>query len=132
MIDFFKEGIQPKKCDPSDGILEAFHLNFEEAINVEWTEKKTKYEAIFYKENMEYIALFEKSGGLERYQVNLRRDLVPIAIIQKMEEMGEIMNAVLINEGNNIQYEIIICDSKMNRHLVFVSQSGNVVYDKWL
>lgn len=132
MIDFLKGVVQGDTLEPSEKCLEAFLLNFEGAINIEWTRKGVKFEAIFYKDNIEHIALFEQDGSLERYQMNLSPNLLPESIKTDMEQKGEIMNVVLINEGNNIQYEVIIRDTNMDRHLIFVSQLGKVIHDKLL
>ncbi len=132
MIDFLKGVVQGESLKPSDKCLEAFLLNFRGAINAEWAKKGEKFEAVFYKDNIEYIALFDKEGELERYQMNLSQDLLPESIKRSMEQKGEIMNVVLINEGNNIQYEVIVRDKEMQRHLIFISQLGRVVHDKLL
>jgi hypothetical protein len=49
-----------------------------------------------------------------------------------MEKAGEIMNVVLINEVNNIQYEVIVRDNKMQRFLYFVSNLGKIIHKKML
>jgi hypothetical protein len=132
MIDLLKGIVQGDGMEPSHICLKAFDENFEGAINVEWHTKTSNFEAVFYKENIEHIALFDKDGCLLRYQMNLTKDLLPESIKNRMEKAGEIMNVVLINEVNNIQYEVIVRDNKMQRFLYFVSNLGKIIHKKML
>ncbi len=100
--------------------------------NIDWSEKEAKFEAIFYQDDIEYIAMFDQQGLLEKYTMYLTPDLLPVAIKTHMDQLGEIMNAVLINEGNQLLYEVIIRDANLKRYVLMVDQLGKVLEERKL
>ena len=120
-----------KEC-PSEKCLFTFNRCFEGAINVEWFEKGKYYEAIFYKNDIEYIALFDLSGSLIEYRQNLTFDYMPEKIKKIVESKGELMNYVLRNKGNMIDYEVIYRDDALNRYLLIITDSGKIFREKKL
>jgi hypothetical protein len=93
---------------------------------VEWFRKADHYEAIFYMQNLEHIALFSLPGKLEEYKRNLPVDFLPGPIKDVVRQKREIMNAVLINKGNRLEYELIVRDRLLKRHLMVISDLGEV------
>jgi hypothetical protein len=132
MEDFLKNVIQGSNITPPKVCLKAFNLNFSDAINVDWFNRESYYEAIFYKENLEHIAYFDLSGNLTEYKLFLPKEFLPEAIKSYLESKGEIMNAVLNNKGNCIEYEAIVRDKNLTRSLILLSDLGKVLEEKIL
>ncbi|MBC8321069.1 MAG: hypothetical protein H8E34_10130 [Bacteroidetes bacterium] len=132
MNDFLKKVLKGNGISPSRVCLQAFNHNFENAVNVEWYNKKNYLEAIFYKDNIEHIAIFNLNGNLIEYKLFLPEGYLPASIIKIVEAKGEIMNAVMRNKGNMVEYEIIVRDGKLNRHLITLSDIGILIEEKIL
>lgn len=129
MDDFLKKVVEGHGVSPPEECHQSFKQNFEEAINVEWFKKESCYEAIFYKNNLEHIALFDISGVLLEYRQNLSEDHLPIAIKDLVTSRGELMNSVLKNKGNMLEYEIILRDRDLNRYLITISEIGTIIQE---
>ena len=114
----------PEKCRRS------LHSNFEGARNIDWFRIGSTYEAVFYKNNIEHIAVFSSSGSLEEYKMYLPFDFLPGPIRNELEQRGEIMNIVLVNKRNSIIYEAIYRDSDLNRFLILLTEFGKVIIEK--
>jgi len=112
--------------------LRTFNQNFEDAINVEWFEKENNYEAIFYLNNLEHIALFTLTGFLEEYRLNIPANYLPGHINNMVSSRGEIMSSVMRNKGNKVEYEVIVRDKELNRHLITLSDMGKAIEEKKL
>lgn len=113
-------------------LVRTFRKNFKKAVQVDWYHFEDRYEAIFYIDQIEYIAVFSHEGVLMEYKMFLPVEHLPASIKAGMEEKGEIMNAVLINQGNRIIYEAIIRVNKKLRKLVVLSSFGNIIDEKGL
>ncbi|MBN1924440.1 MAG: hypothetical protein JW798_01275 [Prolixibacteraceae bacterium] len=120
------EIIIPKK------IKEVLVAKFPDIINVEWNKTADFFEAIFYKDQLEYIALISPDGELIEYKKFLPDGFLPQVIIDRLALKGEVMNAVMINKGNAISYEIIIRDSELIRYLYLFDETGSVTEMKKL
>ena len=127
MNDFLKKIIKGNGLFPSEVCQQSFNQNFEDAVNVEWFKSENQYEAIFYKNEMEYIAIFGLSGILIEYRQNLPVNYLPVAIKNIENSMGEIMNSVLKNKGNKLEYELILSNDKQERYLVILSETGDII-----
>lgn len=132
MEGFLQKVIQGDKFTPPDICLQVLYENFKDAINVEWLHRKTHYEAIFYQDNIEFIAVFSVGGQLEEYKMFLPENFLPETIKSYLESKGEIMNVVLVNKGNCIFYEAIIRSKELTRSLVLLSDLGKVIEEKLL
>lgn len=132
MNNFFKKVIEGNGESTSEVCQLSFMQNFEDAVNVEWFNKGDYYEAIFYKNNLEYIALFNLSGILTEYRQNLPADYLPVAIKNIVNLKGEIMNSVLKNKGNKLEYEIIIRNDNQERYILIFSDTGNLIEENKL
>lgn len=127
MKEFLGNIIGPVGITPPDSCLKAFNEQFSNALRTEWSLKGRNYEAIFYRDNLEHIALYHSDGELLEYKMSLPPDYLPEAIKGELEEMGEIMNSVLINKGNGVEYEIILRDKSLARHLVMLTGVGRII-----
>lgn len=131
-MKFLKKVIEGQGVEPSSICLEAFKQNFQHSVNVEWYDKGDYFEAIFYKEHIEHIALFSKDGDLIEYKLYLPDECLPERIMNIMESKGEIMNSVLKNKGNTIEYEVIYRDKDLNRYVILLSDLGHIIDEKKL
>lgn len=132
MKDFVKKVVGGNGITPPDNCLDAFNQYFEGAINTDWFDRKTCFEVIFYKDSIEHIAIFDKTGRLLEYKLYLPVNFLPEALKTNLESRGEIMNAVLRNKQNCIEYEVIIRDKEMKRHLILLSDLGKTLDEKLL
>ncbi|HAF29454.1 MAG TPA: hypothetical protein DCG75_10445 [Bacteroidales bacterium] len=132
MNNFVKRVIEGNGITPPIICLNAFNSNFNDTINVEWFDRADHFEAIFYKDNLEHIAIFDLSGSLVEYKLFLPVEFLPEAIKTYLESKGEIMNSVLINKGNTIEYEVIVRDANFTRYLILLSDLGKVIEEKKL
>jgi len=132
MKDFFKKILEGNKPEPSESYIQSFNELFADAINVEWSDKEGYYEAIFYRNNLEHIARFNKEGKLLEYQQNISQEYLPERIKDLAFSKGEIMNAVLKNKGNTLEYEIIVRDKFLKRYLVIFNDIGEIKKERIL
>ena len=132
MKEFLKRVLMGNGDKPSEVCLRSFNQYFKEAINVEWFRKDDHFEVIFYKDNLEHIAIFSLMGVLIEYRHSLPPSYLPGPVKASASAKGEIMNAVLKNKGNNIEYEIIIRNSALDRYLVNVTELGKIKEEKKL
>lgn len=132
MDDFLKKIIDGNSVTPSDVCLNAFKQKFGDALNVDWYEKGEFFEAIFYKEKIEHIAIFDLEGTLIEYKTYLPEGYLPESIKSIAETKGEIMSSVMRNKGNRIEYEIIVRDASLTRYLITLTDMGSLIEEKML
>jgi len=132
MKDFVKKVVEGDGVSPSEVCLHSLNQNFENAINVEWYKRENQFEAVFYRNDLEHIAIFSLSGSLTEYRLNLPADYLPDPIKKTASSRGEIMNSVMRNKGNRLEYEVIIRDSDLNRHLITLSDLGSIMEEQKL
>ena len=117
---------------PPEKIQQKLLEKFPETVNVEWNKTGKNFEAIFHKDQLEYIAIIDSLGELLEYKMSLSEDLLPQQIKENLLHKGEIMNAVLINKGNAISYEVIIRDKSLTRFIINLNETGVLVNEKRL
>jgi hypothetical protein len=132
MKEFLKKVVEGSRVAPSETCLQSFSQNFEDAISVEWFNRGDSYEAIFYKDNLEHIAMFSLEGTLVEYRLNLPPGYLPEPVRTIVEPKGEMMNAVLRNKGNMLEYEIIYRDSDLKRYMITLSNLGRITGEREL
>lgn len=132
MKNFLKKVLISNKKLPNGECLHAFNQRFAEAINVEWFKKEEYYEVIFYNNKTECIALFQDDGTLIEYRQNLSPGHLPEIIKNLAQLKGEIMNIVLTNKGNMLEYEIIIRVPDFSRFCLNISEYGEILAEKKL
>ena len=131
-MNFIEKLIKGERKEPPFDVVQSFTSSFPEAVNIDWYEEGDRYEAVFYLNSIEHIALFDSEANLLQYKMSLQEQNLPGLILQKAYEKGELMNAVLINSGNNIRYECILRDKDLKRWLLLYDDSGNVLNDSLL
>lgn len=117
--------IHPKPVP--EKVITALNTGFPGAINIEWELKKGNYEAIFYLDDVEYIALFSTDGQLKEHKRNLWPNELPSKIEKECNQLGEIMNAIAIFREENQFFEVIVRDSKFKRKLYLFNESAALV-----
>lgn len=126
MTNFLQNLFHSQAYTPPEACTASLEKNFPSALNVEWHKRKETCEAIFYKDDLEHIALFKPSGTLLEYRVNIIPGLLPAIIKISAEATGEIMNCVMRNKGKTIEYEIIVRKNAISRQLVTFDDLGKI------
>jgi hypothetical protein len=132
MDDFFHKLIRGDSILPPGPVQSSLLRNFSKPYNMEWLKRGELYEAIFYIYNREYLARFNKDGGLVDYKVNMPVESIPAKILRSAGSRGEIMNAVAIHTGNEVSYEIIYRDRDLKRFLLLIDGNAVQVSEKAL
>jgi len=132
MEDLVKKVIEGDGCIPPKVCTDAIESKFSNALNVEWHARDEYYEAVFYKNNLEHVAVFTQSGVLSEYKLMLPEDYLPGKITDIIKTRGEIMSAVLRNKGNALEYEVIIIDNNLKRIMMIFSEQGKILTSKEL
>jgi hypothetical protein len=127
-----KKIIEGSGVKPPKNLTDTLKKNFKGVINAEWLKHNENYEAIFYKEGIEHIALFASDGTLTEYKMFVPDGYLPEMIRQTLIQKGEIMNTVLINRGNAVSYEVIIRNDHHQRYLFLVTSMGKVIEERQL
>ncbi len=127
-INIFKS---QKKSIP-DSVKSFFTEKFPEAKNTEWEKKKKVYEAIFYLNDIEHIARFSEDGSLVEYRKNLWPDELPENIKTTGTSFGEIMNGIIIYREEEILYEVIIRNAKLDRYEYLFDKNGGILKSELL
>jgi len=100
---------------------------FPNAKNIEWEIKNNICEAIFYLNDIEHIAQISKKGDLLEYKKNLWPDELPDNIKKAGSVHGEIMNGIIIYRGEEIFYEMIIRNEKLDRFEYLFDKNGDLL-----
>lgn len=134
MKAFLDKLIKGHIAKPPLKVIQSLEQNFRNAINVEWQNNKSEkyYEAVFYNENLEHIAFFDPSGILIEHRINLPLESLPLKIKELSEKKGEIMNSVMRNTGNKVEYEVIVRNSEFVRYILLYSAYGRLITKKQL
>jgi hypothetical protein len=123
-MEYLDKLMKGSNVEPPAICSDAFEKAFSNALNPEWYFRDGCYESVFYQDKLEHIAIFESTGRLLEHKMYLPEEFLPDQIKKKLRSRGEIMNAVLINKGNLIEYEAIIRDASLTRYLITCSHLG--------
>jgi len=110
-----------------EAVKDAFLKKFGDSINVEWLHSDDFYEAIFYLEDIEYIAHFDSAGKLINLKKNLPIHGTPEHIKQKAALHGELMNVIEIIEEEIVGYELIVRDETLIRYSLLLNERGGLI-----
>lgn len=105
----------------------AFLKQFGKSINTEWIQNDGFYEAIFYLDEIEHIAHYDKTGKLVNLKKNLPINKTPEHIIKKSSAHGELMNVIEIWEQEIVGYELIIRDNDLIRFSLLINADGGII-----
>ena len=100
---------------------------FPNAKNIDWEIKNHIYEAIFYLNEIEHIAQFSGKGNLLEYKKNLWPYELPDLIKNAGVSFGEIMNGIVIFKSDEVFYEIIVRNEKLDRFEYVFKDNGDLV-----
>jgi len=112
---------------PPKYIATSFAGNFPHAVNAEWHLMEAGFEAVFFENNLETIALFNKYGALTETRKNLLTGEMPEKVAEAAANQGEVMNVIMVSKKNQIDYEIIYRDKHLNRFLLLLSSDGTIL-----
>jgi hypothetical protein len=132
MEDFIQKVINDTTNTPPLSVNDAFAQKFALAQNIDWHLVSGNYEAIFYLNQFEHIAIFTPQGALVSCKIFLEIHHLPVNLKQLLETRGEIMNVVLINKGYDIEYEVILRDNQLTRFVVHLNYWGQILSEKQL
>jgi hypothetical protein len=132
MSNFFKKFMNGGTVSPPQGIEKEFYKKFSDPLNVEWFLYEGQFEAVFYKENREYIARYNAEGALIDYRINLPAEELSEAIRSNLDTNEEIMNVVAVVTDRKLEYEIIVRDKMLKRYVLQLTSSGKVMQRKAL
>jgi hypothetical protein len=111
---------------PSE-VIKQLEKSFPNAKNVDWEIKNEMFEAIFYLEDIEHIAKISKKGELIEYKKNLWPEELPEAVKIGGSSFGEIMNSIAIYNGDEVFYELIVRNKKLDRFEYIFNSLGVVL-----
>lgn len=117
---------------PPDAVLRGFSGSFHDSINTEWSKTGKVYEALFYEQEIEKIARFDKQGNLIEIRTNISPSSLPEPAKTIAASRGEIMNAIIINRENNILYEVIVRKNPIIRILLLLNDKAEILSKKVL
>lgn len=113
-------------------MLKGFTDTFHNSINIEWTKTGKVYEALFYENELEKIARFDKKGKL----IEIRTNIAPNSITGKVKSaavsIGEVMNVIEIKRSDEILYEIIVRENPVKRILLLINEQAELLTKKVL
>lgn len=132
MDKLLKQLVDGTGVTPPPLCAQSFASKYPQAINPEWQIRGERFEVIFHLETTEYVAEFDSNGLLVKYTMQLTVESLPGFVSNQLSQKGELMNAVLVNEGNQISYEIIYRNADLSRFMMVLDQSGNIITEKEL
>lgn len=127
MKNFLKILTRQSKGFPQEKVVQSFRQQFGQPVNVEWQKNDSITEAIFYLDEVEHIARYNKNGRLEELLRNLQADEYPEEVKTAAGGLGEIMNIVHSEKKGSVTYEVIIRDHALKRFLLLIDEKGEVV-----
>ena len=65
--------------------------------------------------------------SLLEYKIYLPIGYLPENLNKIVKEKGEIMNVIMRNKGNIIEYEVIVRDKALIRYLIILSDVGELI-----
>jgi len=109
-----------------------FQEQFSASINAEWQKSDEVYEVVFYCDDHENIATYQKDGSRMSLKINLLLEELPEKIENEGQKYGELMNAIRMEYENEIQYELIIRDEMLVRYSLLLNETGELLNSRQL
>jgi len=133
MKDFISGLQENSTVIPPPPALLDIKTRFQNPINIEWFFREDHFEAIFYSDAREQIAIYSVEGSLINYKINISPPVLPGNLFRVIEKGHEIMNVVkIVKADDSVSYEIITRDNELSRYLVFIESSGKITLKKTL
>ncbi|MDM8159248.1 hypothetical protein QUH73_05385 [Labilibaculum sp. K2S] len=111
-------------------IINTFNNQFDSPLNTEWHKTDQFYEAIFYKNELEHIAVYRANGTYVCLKINLQLESIPDTIYQAIKSHGEVMNAIKINYTDLQNFELIVRDQNLIRYSLLLNAHGEILDKK--
>lgn len=127
MKEFIKKIFRQTSPEIPRPVKQSFKQNFKKAKNEEWSQRGQNWEAIFYLDKHESIAVFDRQGILVEKRINIGTDALPEQILNTTLSLGEIMNVISISGNKGNSFEIIVRDKELIRYLILISDEGKLV-----
>ncbi|MBM3436325.1 MAG: hypothetical protein FJY07_08950 [Bacteroidetes bacterium] len=108
-------------------VVKGFQHHFPSNVNVEWSKIGKIYEVLFYENETEKIARFDKSGNLVEVRTNISPDSLPDFIKSVAESKGEIMNSIQINKPDSLFYEVIVRENPLKRIMLLMNEKTEIL-----
>jgi hypothetical protein len=131
-MDFIKKIFGTGSNIPPKRVSENLMKHFANAISVEWIKHDEIYEAVFFEDEIEKTAQFNKDGKLIEYTINLVPDDIPPIIRSGMDDEMEIMNCIAIYNSGAHRYELIVRDKELTRYFMWVDSLGEIIKQETL
>ena len=132
MKSLLKNLFQKKQLKPPQTVINGFVSVFDQSINVEWSKTAKFFEALFYEQEFEKIARFDKKGSLIEIRTNISPESLPEPAKSVASSIGEIMNTIIINKENKTLYEVIVRENPVIRILLLISENAEILSRKVL
>jgi len=113
-------------------VRQKFNEQFNQSINIEWQKTGELYEAIFYRDEREHIASYQKDGLMTCLKINLPLNVLPQKVERNAQKHGELMNAIQIECNDEIQFELIIRDEMLVRFSLLLNDEGELLNKRQL
>lgn len=127
-INFFQKIFTGgKEIDLPAIVKEKFETQFTNSLNTEWHKNGEQFEAVFYKNEVEHIAVYKYDGAMVCLKINLPLTSVPENILQTAKHEGELMNAIQIECEDNLKYELIVRDTELIRYFLLLDENGSIL-----
>lgn len=127
MKSIFRLFIPKIRYKPPHHVSRSLESHFGKILNVEWNNVNDHYEALFYFNAMECIALFDETGLLLESKFNLPLHMVKAEIASQALAVGELMNLIEIRKDGKVYYEIIARDKMLDRFFLLLEEDGKLI-----
>jgi hypothetical protein len=115
------------KTKPPKSILHSFEKIFGHSINVEWHKESENFEALFYIDEMEHIALFTPDGHIVVQKINLLLTSAPLPVAAQAKNIGEMMNLIKMVRNGTVNFEVIARDLYLDRYYLLLDEDGQIL-----
>ena len=129
---FQKIFVHSKEVHVPAAIQQHFQKKFSDAMNAEWQKMDEVYEVVFYHDEHENIATYQKDGLMLSLKINLILEELPNKIKQVGQKFGELMNAIKIEYNEETQFELIIRDEMLVRYSLLLNEAGELLNKRQL
>lgn len=126
--NIFNKLFSRQETRPPEIIEKAFDVFFKEATSAEWHKVGSHaYEVMFYEQEKEHIARFNKDGELIDHRINMKPEELPVEVFESARSKGEIMSAIAVYHIHSLfDYEIIFRNTDKIRFVMHLTPSGEI------
>lgn len=109
-------------------VRNTFGKEFPETVEVEWEKKPDSFEVVFEVENVEYSALFDKSGRMLMHKKVIALEALPAAVKEKLRTYftNNQIEEIGIVEKEGVKYFQIEIEGKVREQKVVYTADGQL------